>query len=247
MAPQSRPASRAAEVPEHPFEPLVIFDPQTGALLPAQPEARQASAPTATPPQTPEPENLEAPFEWEKVEGLALAQRVIAIDLTELRAGNPRYNVVVRDRDIINIPADTGVFYLLGEINRPGVYSFGGRDVTVKQALAIAGGFSALAWPQHCELIRREPGTDKQITRSVNLDWIFAGLEDDFFLRDDDILNVGTHLVAPFLYVIRNSFRFTYGFGFVYDRNFADIDAYSSKINPETLAQQRKAQRGLPF
>ena len=81
----------------------------------------------------------------------------------------------------------------------------------------------------------------------MNLDAIFAGLEDDFFLRDDDILNIGTHIVAPFLYVIRNSFRFTYGFGFVYDRNFADVDAYSTKINPQQLALQRKAQRGLPF
>jgi hypothetical protein len=53
--------------------------------------------------------------------------------------------------------------------------------------------------------------------------------------------------VAPFLFVIRNSFRFTYGFGFVYDRNFADKDSYSSKINPEVLEQQRRAQRGLPF
>ena len=247
MAPQSRPASRASDAPARTFEPLVIFDPQTGALLPAEPQARNAEPAAPALPNAPQPEDLETPFEWEKAEGLALAQRVIAIDVTELRSGNPRYNIVVRDRDVINIPVDTGVFYVLGEINRPGVYSFGGRDITVKQALAVAGGFSVLAWPQRCELVRREAGTDKQVTRTVNLDAIFAGLEDDFFLRDDDILNIGTHIVAPFLYVIRNSFRFTYGFGFVYDRNFADVDAYSTKINPQQLALQRKAQRGLPF
>jgi len=104
-----------------------------------------------------------------------------------------------------------------------------------------------MAWPQRCELIRREPGTDKQVIRTVNLDAIFAGLEDDFFLRDEDVLNVGTHIVAPFLFVIRNSFRFTYGFGFVYDRNFADKDAYSNRINPEIVEQQRRASRGLSF
>jgi hypothetical protein len=85
------------------------------------------------------------------------------------------------------------------------------------------------------------------VIRTVNLAAIFAGLEDDFILRDEDVLNVGTHIVAPFLFVIRNSFRFTYGFGFVYDRNFADKDAYSNRINPEIVEQQRRASRGLSF
>jgi hypothetical protein len=79
------------------------------------------------------------------------------------------------------------------------------------------------------------------------MDAIFAGLEDDVLLRDDDIVNVGTHVIAPFLFVIRNSFRFTYGFGFVYDRNFADIDSYSNKINPQITEQSRRQSRGLPF
>ncbi len=66
-------------------------------------------------------------------------------------------------------------------------------------------------------------------------------------LRDDDILNVGTHVAAPFLFVIRNSFRFTYGFGFVYDRNFADRDSYGSRLNPEICRDQQRQTRGLPF
>ena len=238
------------------FQPL-IFDPQTGRVMQAEPEAPQrgvgrASAPANQPPapvarELPSEERLEKPFDWENVEESQFEQRVIAIDVTELKNGNPRYNVVVRDRDVVNVPIDTGVFYMMGEVNRPGVYAFGGRDITIKQALAIVGGFSAMAWPQRCEVIRREPGTDKQLTMTVNLDAIWAGMEEDFFLRDDDIVNVGTHIVAPFLYVIRNSFRFTYGFGFVYDRNFADKDSYGGRTNPETLAEQRRALRGLSF
>lgn len=242
--PQTSPAVRPAEEPPpRPFEPLIIFDPQTGALLPAELGPREAVE--AEPARR--PEELEEPFDWEEVEGVGLEQRVIAINLVELRNGNPRYNVVIRDRDVIHVPIDTGLFYLMGEVNRPGVYAFGGREITVKQAIAISGGFAPMAWPQRCELIRREPGTDKQFTRTVNLDAIFAGLEEDFFLRDEDILNVGTHTIAPFLFVVRNSFRFTYGFGFVYDRNFADKDAYGSKINPETLRIQQRASRGLPY
>mgnify|MGYP000602846355 CR=1 FL=1 len=242
----TKPAAGAPPAGEQPF-PQLIFDPETGAVIeargvPPTPEP----APPGAPPKAPGVE-IDEPFDWEDVEELALDQRVIAIDLTELRRGNPRFNIVVRNRDVIEVPVDTGLYYMMGEIARPGAYPFGGRDITIKQAIAAAGGMTALAFPSRCEIIRREPGTEKQLMITVNVDRIFAGLEDDFYLRDDDIVNVGTHFVAPFLFVIRNSFRFTYGFGFVYDRNFADKDAYSARINPETLAIDRANRRGLPF
>lgn len=224
----------------------LIFDPQTGRAVELKPEkkpeelAKPQERTTAAPPKQPG-------FDWNAVPETEGANRVIEIDVPALRQGDPRQNVVIRNRDVIQVPQDTGVFYLMGEINRPGVYAFGGREITVKQAVSVGGNFTPLAWPSRCEIIRREPGTDKQATIPVNLDSIFAGLEEDVLLRDDDILNVGTNVISPFLFVIRNSFRFTYGFGFVYDRNFADKDAYFSRQNPQALAEQRRAQRGLPF
>ena len=240
----SRPAeAEVSEEEEQPFAPLV-FDPQTGELVESEPGPGW----TEPPPADARPESYaEEPFDWDDVPDVELDQRVIEIDVRALLAGDPRYNIVIRERDVINVPIDTGLFYLMGEVNRPGVYSFNGRDITIKQAVAMASGMSSLAWPQRCEIIRHEPGTDKQITIPVNLDAVFAGLEDDVYLRDDDIVNVGTHFVAPFLFVIRNSFRFTYGFGFVYDRNFADKDAYGARVNPQTRADQQRQQQGLPF
>lgn len=245
--PATQPDERGtpAEEAEPPFPPL-IFDPQTGELVEGTPPPEAEPAPEEPTALFPEMEP-EEPFDWDDVPGLELEQRVIEIDVRALLAGDPRYNIVIRDRDVINVPVDTGVFYLMGEVNRPGVYAFSGRDITIKQAIAMCGGFSPLAWPQRCEIIRHEPGTDKQLTIPVNLDALFAGLEYDLFLRDDDIINVGTHFVSPFLFVIRNSFRFTYGFGFVYDRNFADKDAYGAKQNPQSRADQEKARSGLPF
>jgi len=32
---------------------------------------------------------------------------------------------------------------------------------------------------------------------------------------------VGTNAAAPFISAFRNAFRITYGFGFLYDRNYA--------------------------
>lgn len=231
--PPAEPASRQKS-----FDPVTFeFDPRTGQLAEKRPEPKPAQA---------EPKK-NGKFDWGDVPDLELTQRVIEIDAHALKNGDPRYNVIIRDRDVIQVPVDTAVFYLAGQVNRPGVYGFSGRDITIKQAVAIAGGLATLAWPARTEIIRKEPGTDKQITIPINLDAIFAGLEEDLYLRDDDIVNVGTHVAAPFLFIIRNSFRFTYGFGFVYDRNFADKDAYGGRLNPEIVAQQRRQQRGLPF
>jgi len=41
------------------------------------------------------------------------------------------------------------------------------------------------------------------------------------YLKPDDVIEVGTNAVAPFLAAIRGGFRMTYGFGFLYDRNYA--------------------------
>ncbi len=234
------------------FAPL-IYDPETGEPTQVEPEGERdlPGGDTRDLPRgdvdDPTDPSGRREFSWESVPDEGLSQRIIAIDHAALRNGDPRYNIVVRNRDVIHIPVDVGVFYMMGEINRPGVYALGGRDITIKQAIALAGGFSALAWPERCEIIRRESGTDKELTISVNLDAIFGGLQDDVLLRDEDIVNVGSHIVAPFLFVVRNSFRFTYGFGFVYDRNFADKDAYGAQSNPVDVRRFERQNRGLPF
>ena len=58
----------------------------------------------------------------------------------------------------------------------------------------------------------------------INLEMIMQGTAPDMFLKPGDIINVGSHPTAQWIAVIRSSFRTTYGFGFVYDRNFADVD-----------------------
>lgn len=246
-SPRSR--SQAEDLPPlpqaPPAGPRLIFDPATGQTIEVRPDAPATRPEGAAPRGVPD---VDRPFDWDSLPEYELTQRVIEIDADALQSGDPRMNIVIRDRDTIRAPFDTGVFYLMGEVNRPGVYGFGGRSITMKQALgAIGAGFTPLAWPSRVEVIRRERGTDKQITIPVNMDRVFAGLDEDVEIQDDDLVNVGTHILAPFLFVIRNSFRFTYGFGFVYDRNFADKDAYSQRLNPEIVQQSRRANRGLPF
>ncbi len=59
----------------------------------------------------------------------------------------------------------------------------------------------------------------------VDLDKIAQGLQPDFFIKPNDLINVGTHPTSIFRAVLRNAFRASYGFGFIYDRNFTFPDA----------------------
>jgi polysaccharide export outer membrane protein len=169
--------------------------------------------------------------------------RIISIPIDLLKQGEARYNIVIRPGDMIRVPPrNQGEFYMMGHLARPGVYSLAGRDITLKQAVAAAGGLDPLAWPSRVDIIRRF-GENRQEIVPVDLDKIFAGQAPDFFIRPNDVINVGTHPLAPFMAVIRSAFRFSYGVAFTYDRNFGDIDSYSRKQNPEEVRQQERQQR----
>ncbi len=176
-------------------------------------------------------EGAEPEIDWEKLAGDDVSGRVIRIDAEALRNGDPRQNIIVRGGDKIRILAgEVGEYYMMGQVNRPGAYSLTGRRITLKTAIASAGNLGALAWPNRCTVYRRYG--DREEMHQVNLDAIFAGKENDMLLKNNDLILVGTHPAASFLAVIRNAFRLTYGFGFVYDRNFADIDSFGGQPNP---------------
>ncbi|MFA5864096.1 MAG: SLBB domain-containing protein [Phycisphaerae bacterium] len=181
---------------------------------------------------------------WEDVAARIPSQRVIAIPLDKLQMGDRRYNVVIHDGDTVWVPPPTqGEFYVMGNVLRPGVFSLTGREVTIRQGISAAGGLGPLADPTRTELIRRIGGNQEQVL-TINMDRVFAGKEADIILKPDDIINIGTNPVTPFLAVLRNAFRLTYGFGFVYDRNFADIDSFSGQQNP---TDRRRAEQQTRF
>jgi protein involved in polysaccharide export with SLBB domain len=181
--------------------------------------------------QPPVDEGAEPAIDWERLAGDDAVSRVIRVDAEALRNGDPRQNIIVRGGDKIRILAgEVGEYYMMGQVSRPGAYSLTGRRITLKTAIASAGNLAPLAWPNRCTVYRRYG--DREEMHQVNLDAIFAGKENDLLLKNNDLILVGTHPAASFLAVIRNAFRLTYGFGFVYDRNFADIDSFSGQPNP---------------
>jgi protein involved in polysaccharide export with SLBB domain len=153
-------------------------------------------------------------------------ERIIRIPYDALKRGELRYNIPIRPHDVIYV-ADpiAGFYYVGGHVTRPGAYTFSGQKVTLKNAIVAASMLDGLAIPQRTDIVRRiRP--DAEITVRVDLDKIFSGLQPDIYLKPDDQIQVGTNALAPFIAAARGSFRLTYGFGFLYDRNFA----YSSAL-----------------
>jgi polysaccharide biosynthesis/export protein len=143
-------------------------------------------------------------IDWGTIASNEQDVRIIRIPARSVRRGDPRYNIVVRAGDVIRLySGDIGFYYMTGNIRGPGVFVFrSGSQVTLKHAVAAAGGLSALAWPDRVTVYRRVGEREQMI--QVNLDRIYAGVDPDFYLKRDDIVNIGTHPVAPFLAQIRN-------------------------------------------
>jgi protein involved in polysaccharide export with SLBB domain len=149
-------------------------------------------------------------------------REVIRVPYAQLsKNGELKYDLILRPGDLIVVPSPPiGEYYMGGHVARPGVYSLTARNITLKQAIISAGMLDQLAIPTRTDVIRRLSKNQEVFVR-VDLEKIFGGIEPDILLKPDDQVMVGTNAGATFLAALRNSFRFTYGFGFLYDRNYA--------------------------
>jgi polysaccharide export outer membrane protein len=166
------------------------------------------------------------------VQGGEGLRRIIRIDIRAALQLDPTQNPVMRNGDVVNFPEPAaGEWYINGEVARRGVYSLTGRKITLLQAIAAAGGLTEVAIPKRGEVVRRVGENEEEIIY-FDLAKIAKGESPDFFLQPDDYINIGTDQGAIWMAVLRNAFRATYGFGLVYDQNFADIYPFRGDIQP---------------
>lgn len=241
----SEPAEREGEEPvpeEVPKEPEDLLkelfeegieELMPGPMLPPEPQAAPPALERGLDESVQVPRWVNIEGKWVKVtpevaaapqpagEEAVITQRIIEIPFQELFNGDMRYNVVIRPGDIIKVPArSAGFVYIGGAINRSGAFTVPGeRELTITQLVTSAGGLSALAIPERVDL-RRRIGEDQEVIVRINVRRIFEGTQPNIFLKANDELQVGTSFVASPLAVLRNGFRFSYGFGFILDRNF---------------------------
>ena len=103
---------------------------------------------------------------------------IITVDLKSLlEKGDTSQDVPIMDGDSIYIPK-TGVFYVTGEIVRPGAYKFE-EGLTVIKAVTLAGGFSGIASKGKVKIMRKINGKEEVIEK-VKMD--------DLVLSDDVIV-----------------------------------------------------------
>jgi polysaccharide export outer membrane protein len=150
-------------------------------------------------------------------------ERIIEIDYKKLARGDSSQNIVIRPDDRIYIDGpEQGLVYIDGEVNRIGVYQMPTSGIlTLSRAITAAGGLGPVAIPEKVDLTRRV-GPNREATLRVNLAAIRQRTEPDIVMRPDDHIIIGTTFWATPLAVVRNGFRMTYGFGFLFDKNFAE-------------------------
>lgn len=97
-------------------------------------------------------------------------------------------NMPMQAGDVINVP-QSGMFFVDGAVGKPGSYALG-RNYSLRQALATAGGVDPELADYSAVTINRRHSSDKMETISVNLDAVIAGSATDPQVQPDDVILV---------------------------------------------------------
>ena len=108
---------------------------------------------------------VDRPLLPEDVDGPSEAE-VIRIDMRDVRAGHLDRNLRLRGNDTVFVPEATRVF-VSGEVRSPGAFPFT-RGLTIRQAVALAGGFTPDASTKNARVVR--PVNGKSETLKLKLD-----------------------------------------------------------------------------
>jgi polysaccharide export outer membrane protein len=92
----------------------------------------------------------------------------INLDLEGLLKGRDQIsNIFMVDKDVLFIPTAEH-FYIIGQVIRPGSYSIADKEITLVEAISIAGGFTRIAARNRTRIIRVEDGVEKIIEVRVD-------------------------------------------------------------------------------
>ncbi|MGH7929751.1 MAG: polysaccharide biosynthesis/export family protein [Candidatus Binatia bacterium] len=117
----------------------------------------------------------------------------IVMDLTMLANGGTnlstdKLNFSLQAGDVVNVP-QAGMFFVDGAVGKPGSYPLG-RDYTLTQALAIAGGVDPELANYSEVTINRRQSVEKVKIIPVDLNEVSAGRAADPQLQPDDVVLV---------------------------------------------------------
>jgi polysaccharide export outer membrane protein len=115
---------------------------------------------------------------------------VLKINLGDLLKGrDPRSNIFLRDRDIIFIPSAEH-FYVMGEVKSPGSYTIPEKEITLVEAISMAGGFTPIAARNRTRIVRIESGREKIIEVKVDAITDAGKKIQDVLIQPNDVIVV---------------------------------------------------------
>jgi polysaccharide export outer membrane protein len=121
------------------------------------------------------------------------SQKTIEVDIKDLLVvGDEKSNYVVEAGDVISVPVRVEkVYYVLGDVGRPGAYEFKEKDETVRfsQALASAGGVLNTAALKDA-IVVRQAQDGKKTHIPVNIKNVLKGSSEDLMIKPNDLIFV---------------------------------------------------------
>ncbi len=113
-------------------------------------------------------------------------RRNYIVDLNALiKDGDMKYNVAIASGDVIFIP-EAGQCFVDGAVRNPGIYPVRG-DITITEAIVLAGGLAGYADDDKIKLIRYTGKGQREII-SLSYSELQEGLGDTIKLRDQDVI-----------------------------------------------------------
>ena len=93
---------------------------------------------------------------------------VISINLQSLLdQGDQMSNLLLEDRDLLYV-SRAEHFYIIGQVKQPGSFLYLEKDITLVEAISMAGGFTNIAARNRTRIVRMEDGEEKIIEVKVD-------------------------------------------------------------------------------
>lgn len=131
----------------------------------------------------------------------APGKQTVVINLHKLVSGQaPELNLTVESGDVVHVPF-AGTAYVLGGVKKPGNVAVK-ENLTVSQAIAMAGGVDPLLGTQNITVMRFD-SQGKPITIETNLKNITSRQDPDIPIQGNDVIVVKEGELKKRLWVIR--------------------------------------------
>jgi polysaccharide export outer membrane protein len=115
---------------------------------------------------------------------------VINFELINLLKGKDQIsNIFLLDRDVLYVPPAEH-FYIIGQVKEPGSHPMRDREITLVEAISMAGGFTSIAARNRTRILRVEGGVEKIIEIRVDAITDAGKKIQDVLIQPNDIIFV---------------------------------------------------------